>query len=54
MVKPKGIDISKEYKVTLDNDGFSYIISGEKLKRNGIAIDIKASLSSELILYKAI
>ncbi len=54
MVKPKGIDISKEYQVTLDNDSFTYTISGEKLKRNGICVDIKASLSSELILYKTI
>lgn len=53
-VKPKGIDVSKNYLVTLDNDGFTYNISGEKLKRNGIAINIEASLSSELILYKAI
>ncbi len=52
MVKPKGIDISREYNVTLDNDGYTYTISGEKLKRNGIAVDIKASLSSELILYE--
>ena len=53
-VKPKGIDISKNYQVTLDNDGFTYTISGEKLKRNGICVDIKAALSSELILYKSI
>ena len=54
MIKPKGIDISKEYQVTLDNDGFTYTISGEKLKRNGICVDIKASLSSELVLYECI
>lgn len=53
-VKPKGIDVSKEYKVTLDNDGFSYVISGEKLKLNGIAVEINASLSSELVLYEII
>ena len=54
MVKPKGIDISKDYKITLDNDNFSYIISGEKLRRNGISVDINAPLSSELILYNSI
>ena len=53
-VKPKGIDISKYYQVTLDNDSFTYTITGEKLKRNGICVDIKTSLSSELILYKSI
>ncbi len=54
MVKPKGIDVSREYNVTLDNDQHTYTISGEKLKRNGIAVDIKSSLSSELVLYEAI
>ena len=52
IVKPRSVDASKEYKVTLDNTGFTYIISGEKLKRNGIAVDINASLSSELILLE--
>lgn len=54
MVKPKGIDVSREYNVTLDNDQYTYTISGEKLKRNGIAVDIKSSLSSELVLYEAV
>ena len=54
MVKPKGIDISKNYQVTLDNDSYTYQISGEKLKRNGICVDIKTALSSELVLYKSI
>ncbi len=53
-VKPKGIDASRQYKVTLDNDGYTYIISGEKLKRNGIAVNISSSLSSELIMYEAV
>lgn len=53
-VKPKGIDISKEYKVTLDNDNESFIATGKELKFNGISIDIPSSLSSELILYEEI
>ena len=54
MVTPRGIDPAKEYRVTLDNEGFTYTIPGEKLRRNGIAVDINSSLSSELILYEAI
>ncbi len=54
MVIPRGIDPGKEYKVTLDNEGFTYTITGEKLRRNGIAVDINTALSSELILYEAI
>ena len=49
-----GIDISKEYKVTLDNDNESFIATGKELKFNGISIDIPSSLSSELILYEEI
>lgn len=54
VVKPKGIDISKTYKVTLDNDGESFEISGRQLKTHGIPVEIPASFSSELILYEAI
>ena len=53
-VKPKGIDISKEYKVTLDNDNESFIATGKELKFNGITVNISASLSSELVLYEEI
>lgn len=49
----KGADQSENYKVTLDNDRESFVVSGRELKQNGIIIDIPASLSSELILYEA-
>ncbi len=49
----KGADQSKNYRVTLDNDRESFVISGRELKQKGIVIDIPASLSSELILYEA-
>ena len=52
-VKPKGLDVSKEYTVTLDNDNQTFNISGAELKQKGISVNIKASLSSELILYQA-
>ena len=53
VVKPKGIDASKNYRVTLDNDGETFEISGRQLKTHGIPVEISASLSSELILYAA-
>ncbi len=52
-VKPKGIDISRDYKVTLDNESCSFVISGAKLKQRGIVVDISSALSSELVLYEA-
>lgn len=51
---PKGIDISKIYKVTLDNARESFEISGKELKFNGITVNIPCSLSSELVLYESI
>ena len=51
IIKPKGIDVSKLYKVTLDNDNCSFEISGRELKMNGINVYLPASLSSELVLY---
>ena len=51
-IKPKGTDISKQYKVTLDNDRCSFVISGRELKMNGINICIPSSLSSELVLFE--
>jgi len=51
-VKPKGADFSKNYKITLDNSGASFNVSGAELKQNGITVDIPCSMSSELILYE--
>lgn len=52
-VKPKGIDVSKQYKVTLDNDRCSFTLSGRELRQNGINIAIPSSLSSELMLFES-
>lgn len=52
LFKPRGIDISQSYKVTLDNDGQSLIISGWELSQTGIKVHLDASKTSELILYE--
>ncbi|MBQ2775323.1 MAG: alpha-galactosidase [Clostridia bacterium] len=53
-VRLKGVDVSKSYKVTLDNDRSSFVLSGRELRQNGIIVDIPSSMSSELILYEVI
>lgn len=53
-IKPKGVDASKQYKVTLDNDRCSFTISGRELKMNGINVYVPSSLSSELVLFEEI
>lgn len=50
---PKGIKADKNYKITLDNSGASFTVSGYELMTNGIKVNIESSLSSELLLYSA-
>ena len=50
----KGIDASLNYKVTLDNSGETYEISGRQLKTHGVEVELPCPLSSELILYEII
>lgn len=53
-ITPKGIDVSKNYKVTLDNARESYTVSGCELKAKGITAYIPSALSSELVMYEII
>ncbi len=52
IIKAKGADVSKNYKVTLDNDRVSFNISGRELKQTGITVSIPSPMSSELVLYE--
>ena len=51
---PRGLDASKNYKVTLDNSGTVLTLSGYALQNAGIRIQIPAAMSSELILFECI
>ncbi len=53
-IKAKGADQSKHYKITLDNDGAEFTVSGRELRQNGITVDIPSAMSSELVLYEEI
>lgn len=50
----KGANQSKQYKVTLDNDGSVFTLSGRELRQSGITLDIPSAMSSELVLYEEI
>lgn len=50
----KGADPSKQYRVTSDNDGYTFTVSGKELKQDGITVDIPFAMSSELLLYEEI
>ncbi len=53
MVYPRGIDVSKSYEVTFDNSGAKVTLSGYDMCQNGIRVALDGSLTSELIIYKA-
>ena len=53
-VIPRGINTNFDYEVTLDNSGTVFTVSSYELASKGISIRIPSSLSSELILIKAI
>ena len=52
LVKPKGIDRSKNYSVTLDNDNCTFTVSGYELSK-GIEVNLGSAMESELVLYEA-
>ncbi len=52
-VVPKGVNAERKYKITLDNSGATFVLSGYEIISKGIDVYIPSSLSSELILYKA-
>ena len=53
-VIPKGINAGMNYKVTLDNSGAEFNVSGYELITHGLKINLPSALSSELILFEAI
>lgn len=53
-VRLRGVDVGRKYRVTLDNDGASFVADGRDLRMNGLVLDIPCSMSSELVLFEAI
>ena len=51
LFRPRGVDRSSEYEVTLDNAGQKFTISGGDFANDGLHIRLDAALTSELILY---
>ncbi|MBQ3006299.1 MAG: alpha-galactosidase [Clostridia bacterium] len=53
IIIPEGINAGMNYKITLDNSGAAFDVSGYELMTNGLKITVPSSLSSELILFEA-
>lgn len=53
IVKPKGLDIRRNYRITLDNSGAVLELRGYELAMQGLAVELPSSMASELILYES-
>ena len=54
IVYPRGIDPSRDYRVTLDNYSAEWTMSGSELLAHGLHVRLGGALTSELILYRAV
>ncbi len=54
VIKAKGADAGKNYRITLDNEQISFIVPGRELKQKGIVVSIPSAMSSELVLYEEV
>ncbi len=52
--RPRGVDSSATYDVTLDNRRHVMRLSGQDLLLHGLPVAIDAALTSELIMYEAV
>jgi hypothetical protein len=50
---PRGLDISKRYRVTLDNLGQTTLVDGFTLVEQGPLIRLEGALTSELLIFRA-
>jgi hypothetical protein len=54
VLRLRGIDVSKRYRVTFDNSGQSCELDGYTLARQGVPIRLEGALTSELLIYEAL
>ena len=51
---PRGLDAGLDYRVTLDEAGSTFQMSGLSLTREGLPIRLEARAASELVLFEAV
>jgi len=54
LFRPQGLDLNREYEVTLDNRRQTFRSSGRELVLYGLPVRLDCALTSELILFEAI
>jgi alpha-galactosidase len=53
LVRPRGLDVSKRYRVTFDNLSETTVVDGYTLVEQGIPIRLPGALTSELLVFEA-
>lgn len=54
VLRPRGLDRSRRYRVTWDDRGETYEVDGATLVRHGLVVQLEGALTSELILFEAL
>ncbi len=54
LLKPRGLDASKRYKVTFDNSGQTAVVDGFTLMTRGLTVRLEGALTSELLIFEAL
>ncbi len=54
LLRLRGLDISRKYRVTFDNSGQVCEIDGFTLMKQGVTVRLEGALTSELLLFEAI
>lgn len=53
VIFPRGLDLSKNYRVRLDNTGAEFTMTGAELTSVGLHLRLSGALTSELVLFTA-
>jgi hypothetical protein len=54
VLRPRGLDVSQRYRVTLDNSNQAFEMDGFALAQAGMRVRLEGALTSELVLFEAL
>jgi len=54
LLRLRGLDVSRRYRVTFDNSGQTCEVDGLTLMKQGITVRLEGGLTSELLLFEAL
>jgi alpha-galactosidase len=53
-LRPRGLDISRPYRITFDNLGQTTVVDGFILVEQGIPVRLEGALTSELLIFEGV